>query len=154
MGLIFAKYTFFAYYLKVIKIKMNLKSLEILTACLVILDQISKYAAVKFFPELVYKNFGSAFSMPIPQNFVILLSFFVILSCVYIFKKHSFGHESFLVLMLSGTVGNLIDRMYLGYVVDFINVGFWPVFNLADVYLSLAVIYLFLSYFKKDEIKF
>ena len=54
--------------------------------------------------------------------------------------------------MLAGTVGNLIDRMVFGYVIDFINIGFWPVFNLADVYLSLAILYLFSTYFKKDEL--
>ena len=133
---------------------MKLKSLEISTACLVILDQLSKFISVKYFPEFVYKNYGSAFSMPINQTFVIFLSFLVITSCVYIFKTHSFKHETFLVLMLSGTIGNLIDRIVFGYVIDFINVGFWPVFNFADVYLSLAVFYLFLSYFKKDEITF
>ena len=68
---------------------MKLKSLGISTACLVILDQISKFISLKYFPELVYKNYGSAFSMPINQTFVILLSFLVIASCVYIFKKQT-----------------------------------------------------------------
>lgn len=133
---------------------MKFKSLEIFTGSLVVLDQLAKFVSVNYFPEIVYRNYGSAFSMPINQGLVILLSFFVIFSCFYIFYKHSFKHESFLVLMLSGTIGNLIDRLYLGYVVDFINVGFWPVFNFADVYLSLAVVYLFVSYFKDDEINF
>ena len=90
--------------------------------------------------------------MPINQLYVIGLSFAVIGMCFYLVKHHKFKHEFFVVCMLAGTVGNLIDRMVFGYVIDFINIGFWPVFNLADVYLSLAILYLFSTYFKKDEL--
>ena len=43
-------------------------------------------------------------------------------------------------LILGGTVGNLIDRLSLGYVTDFIDVGFWPVFNIADSAIVIGVI--------------
>ncbi len=131
---------------------MKIKSLEIYSACLVILDQMSKWFFVNFYPELIHKNYGSAFSMPINKFFVIGLSLLVIWMCFYLVKKHKFKHEFFVVCMLAGTIGNLIDRIVFGYVIDFINVGFWPVFNLADVYLSLAILYLFLTYLKKDEL--
>ena len=131
---------------------MKIKSLEIYSACLVILDQISKWFFVKFHPEMIHKNYGSAFSMPINKFFVIALSFAVIWMCFYLVKQHKFKHEFFVVFMLSGTIGNLIDRVFLGYVIDFINIGFWPVFNFADVYLSLAILYLFSTYFKQDEL--
>ena len=133
---------------------MKIKSLEIFSACLVILDQVSKYFFVNNYPGLIHKNYGSAFSMPINQYFVMALSVAVIAMCFYFVRQHKFKHESFVVLMMAGTIGNLIDRVRLGYVIDFINVGFWPVFNLADVYLSLAIIYLFVTYFKQDELNF
>jgi signal peptidase II len=38
-----------------------------------------------------------------------------------------------LVLLLGGAIGNIVDRVRLGYVVDFIDFHFWPVFNVADI---------------------
>lgn len=45
-------------------------------------------------------------------------------------------------LILGGAVGNLIDRIRLGYVVDFIDLGWWPVFNLADSSIVVGVVLL------------
>ena len=45
-------------------------------------------------------------------------------------------------LILGGTAGNLIDRLRLGYVTDFIDVGIWPTFNVADSAIVVAVIIL------------
>ena len=47
-----------------------------------------------------------------------------------------------LLLVLAGTIGNLIDRIRFGYVVDFIDLRVWPVFNLADMCISLGGILL------------
>jgi signal peptidase II len=44
------------------------------------------------------------------------------------------------MLILAGLAGNLIDRILLGYVTDFISISIWPVFNLADSMVSLGVI--------------
>ena len=43
-------------------------------------------------------------------------------------------------LILGGTVGNLIDRLHLGYVTDFIDIGIWPTFNIADSAIVIGVI--------------
>jgi signal peptidase II len=42
-------------------------------------------------------------------------------------------------LLLGGVMGNFIDRVFRGYVVDFVDVGFWPIFNLADVSIVLGI---------------
>jgi signal peptidase II len=42
-------------------------------------------------------------------------------------------------LVLSGALGNLTDRISRGYVIDFIRVPYWPVFNLADIWISIGV---------------
>jgi len=52
-------------------------------------------------------------------------------------------------LQLGGAMGNLIDRMMHGYVVDFVDIGFWPIFNLAD--LSIVIGVAILAYFLWDE---
>lgn len=43
-------------------------------------------------------------------------------------------------LVLGGTLGNLIDRLHLGFVTDFIDFGFWPAFNIADSAITVGVI--------------
>ena len=48
-------------------------------------------------------------------------------------------------LVLGGTVGNLIDRIYLGYVTDFIAVSIWPAFNIADSAIVVGIIILIYS---------
>jgi signal peptidase II len=44
-----------------------------------------------------------------------------------------------LALMLGGAIGNLIDRVRAGYVVDFVALGFWPVFNVADASMVMGI---------------
>lgn len=43
-----------------------------------------------------------------------------------------------LVLILGGALGNYLDRLFRGFVVDFIHVPYWPVFNVADIWLSVG----------------
>lgn len=54
-------------------------------------------------------------------------------------------------LIMGGAFGNLIDRVRLGYVVDFIQVGWWPIFNLADSAISIGAALLMLQ-FLRDEL--
>ena len=60
-----------------------------------------------------------------------------------------------LVMVLSGAIGNIIDRLFRGYVVDFFEFTFfeWPVFNVADIYVVVGVILLALMivFVVKDE---
>jgi signal peptidase II len=42
--------------------------------------------------------------------------------------------------MLAGAAGNLLDRIFRGYVIDFIHVRYWPVFNVADICITAGVI--------------
>ncbi len=51
-------------------------------------------------------------------------------------------------MFLGGVIGNLIDRILRGYVIDFIDVGFWPAFNVADAALTISVMGLIVYYWK------
>lgn len=55
-------------------------------------------------------------------------------------------------LIVGGALGNLIDRILLGYVIDFIQVGWWPVFNVADSAISVGAILLVLTLVRLDAI--
>jgi signal peptidase II len=46
-----------------------------------------------------------------------------------------------LVLVTAGAVGNYLDRVIRGYVVDFVHLKYWPVFNVADVYITVGFIF-------------
>lgn len=50
-----------------------------------------------------------------------------------------------LVLIMAGGVSNIIDRIHLGCVIDFMDLKFWPIFNLADVFITAGVILLIMQ---------
>ena len=56
-----------------------------------------------------------------------------------------------LILIMSGALANLIDRVSLRYVVDFIDVRIWPVFNLADSSITIGTALLIISFVKFDK---
>ncbi|MBI2129549.1 signal peptidase II [Candidatus Woesearchaeota archaeon] len=56
-----------------------------------------------------------------------------------------------LSLILGGAVGNLIDRIFLGYVVDFIDFRVWPAFNVADSAVTIGVLILIVHFLKKKD---
>ena len=78
------------------------------------------------------------------------LSFASVLAIVLIYfnlKKESRGkgplfYKLSLSLILAGALGNLIDRLYLGYVIDFLDFRIWPVFNIADSAITIGVLLL------------
>ncbi len=53
--------------------------------------------------------------------------------------------------ILGGAAGNLVDRVRLGFVVDFLDFRIWPVFNVADTFITIGVSLLILSTFKKSS---
>lgn len=128
----------------------------VISVILVALDQISKYFAHRFvasddvvrvlpFLNIVnLRNPGAAFG--ILQNvgniFFVIISAAAIIAVIVMLAK-SRKKPVGLVLVLSGAAGNLTDRLYLGYVRDFIDVHagpmHWPAFNFADSYLSIGI---------------
>ena len=144
---------------------------------LVILDQITKWQAltklkpikntvvIKGFLDFTFvENRGAAFGILSGRRiFFILLTVVVAAGILYSFYKLPKTREynwlkCGLVLVLSGAIGNVIDRAVRGYVVDFLEVTFikWPVFNLADIYVVVGACFiLFLSLFviKEEEKK-
>ena len=58
-----------------------------------------------------------------------------------------------IVLIMSGILGNVIDRIHYGFVVDFINLKWWPVFNVADSSIFIGVICLIVFLWKEDRNK-
>lgn len=90
-----------------------------------------------------WQNTGAAFGIGQDLNMVFtILSFVVIGGILYYFPQISAADIFFrlaLSLQLGGAVGNLIDRVRLGHVTDFISVGRFPVFNVADSSITIGV---------------
>ncbi len=131
------------------------------SAITIILDQLSKSLVLRHFPDgrpvpvlgrLLYftvtSNTGSAFSLFQNQDslligvgiaiclvILLLVSFRPDLQCCYMFP---------LALIWGGSLGNLLDRLRRSAVVDFIDLRFWPVFNISDV--AITVGFLVLAY--------
>ena len=89
-----------------------------------------------------HNNTGAAFGLfegnaPI----LILISFFFIVFLItYLcLRRGSPLKRASLVLILGGAIGNTIDRLSRGYVVDFIDLRVWPIFNVADMAISVGV---------------
>lgn len=57
-----------------------------------------------------------------------------------LFRISSLEFRISVILIASGAISNMIDRLYFGCVIDFIDFHFWPVFNLADVYITVGAI--------------
>ncbi len=125
-----------------------------------ILDLITKYVTVlllppfhsvsligDFFQFTYVQNCGAAFGiLPGKQTFLIVVSMIVACGvCWFLYKERP--KEPLVLaalgLLLSGTIGNLIDRITKGYVVDFLDFNFWghawPTFNVADIAINVGV---------------
>ena len=55
------------------------------------------------------------------------------------------------MLVIAGALGNLYDRLRFGYVIDFLDLRVWPVFNVADTSICIGVFLVLLSFFRKGE---
>ena len=141
----------------------NLKFIFLSTAFLALLDQLGKYLIVQYlkaplpvfedFFKLEYsQNTGIAFGLPIPQK-ILIPGAFILMIAIFFFAKKELNLDKgitriALALILGGALGNLIDRLAYGYVIDFIAIWEWPNFNLADIYITLGVLLILMFYGK------
>lgn len=107
------------------------------------------------------RNSGAAFGMKFGEPIVMfIVSVAVILLLVYLYWRGlirpgtTYGKIGF-VLILSGAFGNMIDRIRLGEVIDFIEMGIgrfrWPVYNLADIYVTIGMVLLLVTFTFHDN---
>lgn len=98
-------------------------------------------------------NTGAGFGILQEQSMVLIwLSIAVIGFILFFYDKLKNKAESvFVALILGGTLGNLIDRLRLGFVVDFIDFRIWPAFNVADSALTFGVIGLLVYWFIQEK---
>jgi len=93
------------------------------------------------------ENIGAGFGILSGQNwlfigaailvFVLVIYFYPII----IYNKNLVFASAFII---GGTVGNMMDRLFFGHVIDFIDLSFWPTFNISDLALTIGTILLFI----------
>lgn len=115
-------------------------------------DQITKWLAVTNLRPNEIKDFGFAlsynegivFGLDLPIWGVYLLTVLVFALGIYLVVEYKLWRDHFhiaaLSLLTAGAIGNVIDRVRFGYVIDFLKVYWWPTFNLADVFIVVAVV--------------
>ncbi len=134
---------------------------------LILFDRISKFfilknlrfgESIKILDDLLkferVENRGGIFGFfPQGKYFFIFISIVALIIIFIIFiklKSNSIFLIFLLSLIFSGIFGNLIDRIFYGYVVDFISVKNFPVFNLSDSYITVGVILILIFLWKEN----
>lgn len=141
---------------------------SLIVFAVVVLDQVTKYVITTKLPlhdsrevlpflHIVHvRNTGAAFGMfkMLGNTFFIVLSVFAIFFVLVLFLRKAYNRFG-LSLIVGGAIGNLIDRISYGYVVDFIDVFVgtfhWPAFNVADSALTVGIAIILATHFVKPR---
>ena len=139
-----------------------------LSTFIILIDQLTKFLIFYKYKTVINKNFilfridfvknyGAAFNI-LSGNRIFLSCisiFFSILLTYLILRKNNTSLFDLLSYscILGGTIGNGIDRVLRGYVIDFINLNFinFPVFNIADISINIGFIFFLYSIFKNKR---
>lgn len=125
---------------------MKKKRIIAILFCLLLIwiDQLTKYLfydleiwSQLFFLEPLLNDWISRW-MSMPMVVIFGVSVICIWLFIYLFYKKYLTTVEF-ALLFAGTIWNLIDRIYLGWVRDFLSFGSFPVFNIADAFLTCGV---------------
>lgn len=145
-----------------------------LAAFAILLDQWTKWLIVKnmdygerisvwdpWLGILSHRNRGAAWGMLEGQMWLFsIVTVGVIIAIIYFYHKEAKGKPIFqvgLMLLLGGAIGNFIDRLFRGEVVDFVDVLIpvinyhFPIFNIADAALTIAVVVLMIGLIMEDK---
>ena len=130
-----------------------------ISGSILIIDQLTKFIiAATFVPSeshpvlppilhLTYvQNTGAAFGMLKGQQLIFIILSLVVIGWVgrelILHPRRSRIMQWGCALLLGGAAGNLIDRLRLGYVIDFLDFRIWPVFNVGDSAITIGVVLL------------
>lgn len=127
--------------------KQDLKKTTAIALAVLFLDQIVKFIVVKnIFSEIeIYKNYNALFGLPINSNLIFIFFIFLIFVYYFILQKEaelSIGSSASFGLILGGIFGNLADRIFYGYIIEYLNLFNLFVFNIADLAICFGVLLL------------
>ena len=137
-----------------------------IAALVVVLDQFTKFLVknnlqlgdsiplIKNIFHLTYvTNTGSAFGLFKNLNVFFVIFSIIVIFVIFYYLRQIKKKERLVIysigLLLGGTIGNLIDRIAYGAVIDFIDFKIWPVFNVADSAVTISIVMLIILLWKK-----
>jgi signal peptidase II len=139
------------------KNRLILPMVFIIVSIILSLDQLTKFLANKnlllnksvplisnFFHLTLIYNRGAAFGLLKNQVHLFIFTSIIAIILIYLNLKdvESKKYSIALSLILAGALGNLIDRLFFGHVIDFLDFRVWPVFNIADSAITIGMILL------------
>jgi len=131
----------------------------------VLLDQFTKYLVSRYMElsqsipiikNVVYftyiRNTGAGFGILKGWNTILIFISLIIIGILFFYFDRIIKEKQIYVpiaLVLGGAVGNLINRIFLGYVIDFVDFRIWPAFNVADSCITIGALWLIICFWKK-----
>ena len=112
-------------------------------------------ALSRFFSITYVTNTGAAFGLLREAGMLFAFVAVVVIAIIVLYVRKVPADQRLvrvaLGLQLAGALGNLVDRLRLGYVVDFIDLKFWPIFNVADSAIVVGVILLAFAFWRQER---
>jgi len=148
-----------------LKYKKNMASWILLAMFFVILDRFFKFLAYggyfdksisiagDFFKFNFIPNYNIAFSLPLSGIFlnilIILIIIFLLYELLFLGQRQEWGKVALLTFIIFGAISNMLDRLRYGFVVDYLDLKYFTVFNIADAMIVGGVLGLALIFYKK-----
>lgn len=136
-----------------------------ITILIILLDQLTKYLISKYmivsqsipliqnFLYLTYiQNTGAGFGLLKGWNTALIFISLIIIGIILFYFDRITREKTIhipIALILGGAIGNLIDRIFIGHVIDFIDFSIWPTFNIADSCITIGALWLIVYFWKK-----
>lgn len=121
-------------------------ALDRLTKALVV-NSFQLYSSIELIPDFLRLSYtinkGIIFGFLNSFGWIpFLITMLVLIILIYYYDRlpKTVAGQLFWALIIAGAVGNLIDRILYGFVIDFIDIIFWPAFNIADAAITIGII--------------
>jgi signal peptidase II len=124
-----------------------------------VLNNMFQGQSVKVIPGVFHftlvLNTGAAFGILKDQRAVFIALSVIVVAFIILYTLRRKTRDTLLSvslgLILGGALGNMIDRIWFGHVIDFLDLRIWPVFNVADSCITIGTVILIVSVFKSSK---
>lgn len=132
----------------------------IISSALLVIDQLLKLLFYSLRPDIdailfrlhYVQNTGASFGIMQSQNSLLIWISIIALGAFMIYyDKLASAYRKWGFIVMAGVISNMIDRVMRGGVVDYVNVGWFPVFNIADVLIVGGIIVISILLWREDE---
>lgn len=124
---------------------------------IIFFDQLAKFLIGVYAPDLIHKNTAIAFSLPLYGDFALAVAWTALAGILFLaYKTFDFSKKLAVIafsLVLGGAISNIIDRILRGAVFDYIDIKIWPVFNIADIAITVGVLSVIFFYDKIKKVR-